>query len=488
MAASQSDVKRDLSIVVLSRVVQMGLLVLTLRAMTSRLTPTQVGDFSLLVSISTLFVWPLISPIGLYVNRHTLQWLEDGSIWRNYLHELLYVFGVAAFAGLTLSTWQYFFKPSWAAQFTYLGPAMMSYIVFSVANTTIIPAINLLRLRIAYTILFTITQLIQLMICWLLTGDSPFGQTWFWGQTAGFALGFLVALPHFLKSTRRIYRIESAPHDYRADLRDVAAFSIPIAVTLGLNWVQFQSYRFVIGNFVSLKFLGLFFAGYTASGGIMAAFEATATQFFGPYFYKHVQYADPDQRHDAWCAYISILYPLMLVVITVAITLSSSLAHVLLSKQFASAGPYIAVGAIVEGIRVLANTYALAAQASKRTTILLLPYSIGGGSVAFVLVGGVSIFGRIAVAPAMVLSALLFLITMHVTMVRHTQKKIRVLGLRWVIGAGVFLTCLRVLASFLFPPSLLSVNIGLLAIGGLIVGVACLLIARDALSVVSEFG
>ena len=276
--------KRDLVIVLAGRVLQMAVLLLMLRAMTTQLSPTEVGNFSLLISISTLFVWILISPIGLYTNRHTLDWRAKGTVWINYGREGIYVACVSLFAAIALYLWQVIFRPVWALQLSWLGAAVATYIFFSVANTTIIPAINLFGKRIAYTVFYVATQILCLAFAWVISGFKASGEFWYFGQTAGFAVGLLLALPLFLKWTRPGAAKPRKPGELRAGLRDVMAFSLPIVVAWGLTWVQFQSYRIVIGNLVSLEFLGLFFAGYSASAGIMGAVETTAGQFFGPYF------------------------------------------------------------------------------------------------------------------------------------------------------------------------------------------------------------
>ena len=130
---------------------------------------------------------------------------------------------------------------------------------------------------------------------------------------------------------------------------------------------------------------------------------------------------------------------MMIVVVMVVITVSGPIAHLLLARKFWSASLYVAVGAVAEGVRVAAGSCAMAAHASKRTRALLLPHSVGAASIVLTLLGGTFLFGEKAVAPAMVLSAFIFMATMHVTMVRHAGTKISLLGGRWVISWRHFL-------------------------------------------------
>ncbi len=478
---------RDLIIVMGGRILQMAVLLLTLRAMTTRLSPLEVGNFSLLMSIATLFIWILISPIGLYMNRHTHEWWQKGTIWINYGREGLSGIAVAAFTALALSAWQLLFHPAWAQQLVWLGPAAGLYIICALGNNTIIPAINLFGRRTSYTLLYVTSQILCLAFSWAFTGFHAAGEYWFFGQTAGFALASLIALPLFLKvSAPPLGAARQSPTDWRKGLAAIAAFCLPITITSGLTWLQFQSYRIVIGDLVSLNFLGLFFAGYAVSAGIMGAVEITAGQFFGPYFYKHVQEAEPGRQHDAWAIYMSALYPIMIVIVMVVMALARPITHLLLAPQFWQASLYVAVGAMVEGARVLGAAYGLAAHVSKRTRALLLPHGVGAASIVIFLLGGTWLFGESAVAPAMVAASLLFLVTMHWVMTRHSGTRISILGWPWVICVGIFLGALAVLQPQLAPFGNLA-DIGLVAAGGLAILAAFLLILRDARPSLSRF-
>ena len=487
MMTAKQGVNRDLIIILVSRVLQMAVLLLTLRAMTTRLSPVEVGNFSLLMSIATLFIWIFISPIGLYVNRHTHEWWEKGTIWLNYGREGIYGVAVAIFTALALTLWEIIFQPEWARHLVWLGPATGLYIICALGNNTIIPAINLFGKRISYSVLYVGSQILCLAFSWTLAGIAPRGEYWFLGQTAGFAVASLLALPIFLKTAPpkpgASHRISS---DWRAGLVAIAAFCLPIAVTSGLSWVQFQSYRIAVGNLVSLEFLGLFFAGYSVSAGIMGAVEVTAGQFFGPYFYRHVQESQPERQHDAWAAYMSALYPMIIVIVMVVAALATPIAHLLLAPKFWSASSFVIAGAITEGVRTMGGTYALAAHVSKRTRALLLPYAAGAACIALLLPGGAWLLGEKVVVPAMLVSAAVYLLVMHVTMTRHAGTRFTILGWRWLVYVGAFLAGLALLRPALAGFGYAG-DFGLVAAGGIAILAAFLLVLRDARPTLARF-
>ncbi len=207
--------------------------------------------------------------------------------------------------------------------------------------------------------------------------------------------------------------------------------------------------------------------------------EITAGQFFGPYFYKHVQQSEPGRQHDAWAAYMSTLYPMIIAIVLVVAALSTPIAHLLLAPKFWTAATYVAAGALVEGIRVMGGTYALAAHVSKRTHALLLPHSVGAAAIAITLPGGAWFFGEAAVAPAMIFSALAYLAAMHVTMTRHAGTKITILGWPWLICMGGFLAALMY-ACWARPCQLTArvVDFGFVAAGALAILGAFFMVLR----------
>ncbi len=200
MVTARPSINRDLMIVMAGRVLQMAVLLLMLRAMTTRLSPLKWAITSLLMSIATLFTWIFISPVGQYVNRHTHEWREKGSVRLNYGREGFYVLSVSLLTALTLTIWQALFQPSWADRIVWLGPLAGLYIVFSVGNQTIIPAINLFGKRVSYALLYVGSQILCLACAWAFTAIHPTGEYWFAGQAIGFAAGGLLAVPIFLKT------------------------------------------------------------------------------------------------------------------------------------------------------------------------------------------------------------------------------------------------------------------------------------------------
>jgi hypothetical protein len=423
---------RDLAIVLMGRALQMAVLLLALKAMTTALAPSEVGIFSLLVAISNLFTWLIISPFGIYVNRRTLDWQQNGTLRRNFGLHAAFIALSAILSAILILAGQHMLQPEWGVAALTVAGLVPLYILVATLSNTLAPALNLMGHRVAYSLLYTLTLLLCLAGSWFLTQGTPTGVTWFTGQIAGFAAGTGLSFAAFLFFTRRTppekgFTTLWGPH-LKLSLVAALAFTLPVAAAWTLNWVQFQSYRVIVSELVSLDFLGLFFAGYSVAAGLMGAVEITASQFFYPHFYKHLQRATEEDRHNTWASYMSVLLPIMLLLTTALIVSSDILARMLLAGPFQHAGLFVAAGAAVECVRVVGGNYALASHATMRTTALLPPHAIGAICAVLFLTTGVQCFGEQAVPYAMLAAALAFLSAMHIAMTRHVGARVQPKG------------------------------------------------------------
>ena len=66
------------------RILNVFLLLLAMKAMTTLLSPAEVGRVYLIISIVAFFSAVFIGPVGMYINRHLHEWNNRGSV-RYYL-------------------------------------------------------------------------------------------------------------------------------------------------------------------------------------------------------------------------------------------------------------------------------------------------------------------------------------------------------------------------------------------------------------------
>ena len=73
---------RDCLIITAGRVLQRLIDVAAIRLLTTLLTPSEVGNYYLVLSVIGFCVLTFISPVGMYINRRLHKWHEDGEVMR----------------------------------------------------------------------------------------------------------------------------------------------------------------------------------------------------------------------------------------------------------------------------------------------------------------------------------------------------------------------------------------------------------------------
>ncbi|MBP2654161.1 MAG: hypothetical protein H6Q73_1730 [Firmicutes bacterium] len=422
----------DFYIVLIGRIIQVITSVSILRIMTSILPPEEMGKYALITAATTFFSLVLINPVGMYINRYLHQWKNSGVLFSRSIESTLYFGVVALIASITVAFLSVSHSINLAMDKTFLALIVFGNLFFVTLNQTVIPSINMLGKRAHYVILSTLTLWISLGASVILTKQVSLAEYWIAGQIIGSLLGTIIALKPFLSIVG--LRNSGGTLFCRSEIRILIAFSIPVSIAVGLNWLQFQSYRFIISELLSLEFLGLFVAGYSVSAGILNAFETTATQYFYPLFYEKINDADSQEISEAWSKYASRLVPLTLLTTIFVCVLAEALSHLLLSRNFWNVSWFIICGAIIEACRVLGNMYGMIAHATLKTRFLVKPQLVGAIMVVVLTPIAVYFFGGYGVGFALILSSLLYLTSMHFSMVKLLEIKRHYYGFVYLLS------------------------------------------------------
>jgi hypothetical protein len=437
----------DIALIIGGRFLQVASMMLAIRLATTRLDPEAFGTLDLLIKATMFTALVCINPAGMFINRRLHAWHARGILLRRLSIGLWALLSIAVLGGSIALAGNHLIGLGWS-----LGPGMLFFLVatsliVTTINQTLIPGLNLLGRNGWWLALTLITIWSGLGCAWFLTDGNPSAVSWQGGLLAGMGLGAVLALVPFIKLARQYTPSIGEPALGTAHWRVVLAFVLPLSLVVGLNWFQFQSYRFVLGKDVSLEFIGLFAAGYWVAQGVLSAFETTAQQILFPRFYRQVaSAADADQRRGHWLTYAEVMIPLtVLAAIAVGITADLGCWLLIAESYHAQAISFVILGACMEGMRVIGNVYAMAAQASMSTYILILPQAIG----ASLAVGLVYILlprfpdPGIATMTALLISGGVYLLSMHLVISRH--MKIRIDRRHWqmllrvlVIGGGMF--------------------------------------------------
>jgi len=379
--------------------IQFALAMVIIRAATSVLTPAEMGRLSLVTAITAFFALTLVNPVGMFINRRLHAWEIEGRLRHNFRTYWLYLLLVSSIAGIVI----------WVAKST-IGIGLnlpMAWIlilvggslIFGSCNQTYIPSLNLMGHPRWFITLTIATLLLGLSLSLLLT--RLFGrhaEYWVLGLLLGQTLVGLIGRSVFFRLVRPSSQAGAHISVQRPQLLLLFAFAWPLSLSVGLNWVQLQSYRFVVQKELGLAQLGILVAGYTIGAGIIIATEQILSTYFLPAFYKRIATGGALDQTCAWNDYASALFPSIIVANFAIAALTSELIRILAAPQFQSAARFVIWGAIAESARVLVGTYSLVAHARMQTRVLLLPYAVGACSsvvLVYLLVSRLGIVGAV---------------------------------------------------------------------------------------------
>lgn len=357
-------------VVLVGRVLQMILAFVALRAMSSLLGAEEIARLSIVNTVGAFFALILVNPAGMYINRRLHAWRDAGLLIPRLIRFTLFLGGVAAFAAVVIPLVQFALGHPWPIADAWLVLLVTGYLVINSLNQIVIPSLNILGHRMSWLIFSTLTLVAALGLSLLLAHRAATAEEWQLGQLAGYLLGFVVALPVFLKYVRRP---EQAPLIEPDSLRAISAFTLPLAIVVALNWVQFQSYRLVLVRYINLELFGRFVAVYMLVAGLMAAFENLIQQYFYPQLYAKSSSALESDRAEAWRQFASVALPTTLIGGLTLLAAGRPLVRAILAPAFHNSYPVVLIAVIAETCRVGANIYVMAGQVAMKTRSFLIP-------------------------------------------------------------------------------------------------------------------
>lgn len=388
------------------RALQAILNIVTLRVMTTFLSPSEAGKVFLVIAYSAGFSVFLITPVGTYVARRIHSWQLRKSVISRLTSFAVYIFMVSALAFLLVPLLRALSGATGAGQTWGFAAITAVYILFSSYCMTFIPAFNMLGFQkefTGYTLALAVLALSFSSFAALKL--SPDSQAWLYGQIAAMSLLSLAAyfklkakLAEALLTPARL--VESLRG---ADFKPMASFAVPLAAATFFMWVQTQGYRVIVELRSGTEFLGYLAIGLGIAASLAAVVETLVQQTFVPVFYRKISAADSQGRKKAFMELVSRAVPAYSILLVFTVSLASSLTRVLVAPQYYSVAKFVMLGAFIEYFRLLSGLVSAAAHSELRTSSLISPYAAGGA----VVLAGVYVFGPVPLRDILVPSAML---------------------------------------------------------------------------------
>lgn len=454
--------KRDLLLVIGGRLATALLALVSVRVITTYLTPAQYGELALLLTVQMFCGLFLINPVGQHINLHTHAWWDDGTLMARLASYQKYILAVSFVGCLAVLGMN---KQDSPEQLLWASVAMFAMIVAGTWNATLVPMLNMLGFRAASVLWGTITVAASLASSIFLVVWLPSATAWFVGQTIGMAVGALGAKYVFLR-----HAVRSAVPQHSPTLLDrctFLAYCLPLALATGLMWIQLSGYRILVEASWGLAQLGFLVVGLQVASQISSLTESLSTQFLYPMFYRRISaHENGEEVERAFSDMLNTLVPIYFVLAGLLVSCAPYLLKLLVAPQFQGAIYFVMLGAGIEMCRMLGNLLSSAAHIRRQTKSLILPYAVGAiSTIALIYLASTRQMEVTWAGGSLLLGAILMLLVMSVVMYR--QVKFSLDTFRFSLGAVAMLS-MTLMATWLPRPLGIGGNIGMLVLMGIL--------------------
>lgn len=418
-----------------------------MRVATTLLLPEEMGRVSLVITTIAFFALFLVNPVGMFINRRLHAWQASGVAWHYLILYVNYLIFVVLIAGVVLLLFYMSGLVSFGLSIGWLIFLVCGSLFFNTINQTAIPSLNLLgdsRRFVALTVAtiaasFACATLFVQMV-------QPSAQYWLLGLLLGQTLLGVIGTRVLFVRLKKTKALHVPLTICGRNLHTLFSFAWPVAIAVGLGWIQSQSYRYLMEERLGLMELGLFVAGYGISAGLIAGFESIFTTYFQPKFYKRISNDNVSEQSHAWHEYAQAILPSMLITSFFIMATAPDLTQLLLGPSFRQSAQFVAWGALAESARISTAVFGMVAHARMNTKLLLLPNLVGAAMSILLIWFLTSVYGSDGVGLGLVFSSI---VTLLLT-IRITKKHLAVvLPLRLFVKSAIMGAVLLVAAKIL---------------------------------------
>lgn len=423
------------------------LLLLSLRVMTTLLVPAEYAVLALLTAFQSFAGLILINPVGQYLNRHTHEWHDDGSLGVRLRALSRYWLVAGGVTGVMATGWFALTRPGQIAlEHGFVGLGVWLTIFAITQQGVAVNRLNMLGFRQQSVLWQLASTTLGLLFSFLLTYiQQPSALAWLAGQGMGAWLGYLGARRALHTATPVGAVVQEAGLKAMISRPDFKAFCLPLAVTTTLLWLEGNGYRFILERTWAPEVFAFFLLGLSVPAQMSALLESIIVQLVYPYFFRAVTgEAGMEQKVRAVASMVNALWPLYLLWVTFLIVGAPYALRLIADPKYHGATPWLLVGALAELARLSGNAWQMAAQAEKDFAPMLKPFAVGAlGVLGAALI--VALFGLPPAVFAVLLVVALFAKTGFVVMAMRARMPITVAYRRVGLAA-----CVLVISSLVF--------------------------------------
>jgi O-antigen/teichoic acid export membrane protein len=346
----------------------------SIRVATMLLPPAEYGALALLLVFQAFCGLVLVSPLGQHLNRHTHEWWDDGTLRAKLRTFGVWIAAIATVGGAITFVWLFFGERYAPGPAGLAALAVLGSVFLGTLSSTFVPLLNMVGFRQHSVLWSVVAAAAGLVAAALLSVAWPGALAWLFGQMIGLAVGALGAW-RILWSRARVGRHVdgSGPFITREAFY---AFCVPLAIATVFMWLQTSGYRVLVEQFWGLAALGHVAVGLALAAQLWSFAESLAINFLYPYFYRRIS-AHESEGTGAFSDLLNVLGPIYLLLTGAILLAADSLLRLFVDPQYAAAGMFVALGAVIDFSRAATNLFGNAAQVTRRTKAVILPWFTG---------------------------------------------------------------------------------------------------------------
>lgn len=368
---------KDFITLTLGRIIQVVILLISIKISTALLSPDEVGNLYVIVTLTGFFTLFFINPIGQYINRKSHEWHLSGVILNKLSLFLGYVL-LSTLISLSFILLLPLLGIARSINQTMLAIFVPLFVLFNTINQTVIPLFNILGKQLTFTVFTALSSILALLCSYLtITSMKMTGIFWIAGQVLGIGvMGVIASIFFIMRISNRFNYKESIQDISIKNIKEVAYFSTPLALGVFFLWLQGQSYRLLIEQYINIEFLGFFGIGMSIAMSISSSFESIIMQWLYPVLYKSM--TDQKIFSKTFTETINTILPIYLFLAICVTFLSAYLVEIIVGPQYKQSSIFLIFGIWVEFFRMSSNLLSIAAHSKMNTRVLFTPYFIGG--------------------------------------------------------------------------------------------------------------
>ena len=364
---------KDIFLISTGNALRIILVIVYSRLMTYFLDYDQLSKYFIVFSIYTFFSFIIIGSIGTYINRKTIEWVNDKTLKHallNLLKNILMPIIIIAFLSVFIYSYIVYESINYSLLICLL---VCSLILFKTSSEAIYPIFNLLNLNSKYIFFLILFNFLNLVLSSLFVYFFDFSfQYWMLGLISS---NFLIAIISW-NSLGQEFKLNNKSN---LNYKEIYSFSSSILVGHVLIWFLTDGFRFIAEYKFSSDNLGILILGLVVASQIFAVIENVLSQLLYPIYLKNISNKTFEKRSEAFNVYLNKIIPIILFT-AIFISLSSFEVLTVLVDSSKINNELIIIfqiGLWIEFLRILINTLKHITISEYKTSKIIIPYSFG---------------------------------------------------------------------------------------------------------------